>query len=328
VPHNNLLLALHTFAPHQDENFTTEAFVHLLRHLQNYEPRVACALFDFLTGEKLGFGTNDCSMLRVTTQWSFAGGTPDIVIEGPEQFVIVEVKVESEPGETQLDRYRERLQLQQKKQKLLTLLSRYPVDSTETKKVDVHIRWHGIGRLLNQRLSKVTEPISTMLINQFLEFLKERGMAMEKVGWELVRGVQALLSLMGLLEEAMVSSKDMTKRERLGGTSTNGFGFHIKGTRCWSGVYLSRPQVLVFEAYNVTEDAAQNTGVGRLLGKDAPEGFGRFEKQNKGVFKWVNELDLESEGVHFFALAPDNQQKRLEEFVTVSVSEVTKMTPG
>jgi hypothetical protein len=132
---------------------------------------------------------------------------------------------------------------------------------------------------------------------------------------------------MGILDEAMDSSKEIAKRERVGGTSTNGFGFVIKETKCWAGVYLARPQVLVFEAYNVTKDAAQNARFGRLIGKDAPEGFGRFEKQLKGALKWVNTLDLESEDVHFFALSPDNQQKRLEEFVTISVSEVKEMTP-
>jgi hypothetical protein len=249
------------------------------------------------------------------------------LIKGPNHFVIIEVKVEAAPGNAQLDIYRERLQMQDGTFRCLTLLSRYPVDANEKQKVNVCVRWQAIARILDLNLAKVSEAVSIMLLRQFLEFLKERGMAMEKVGWELVRGVQALLSLMGILDEAMDSLKDIEKRERIGGTSTNGFGFLIKGTKCWAGVYLARPQLLVFEAYNVTKDAAQNAGFGRLLGKDDPEGFGRFEKQSKGAFKWASTLDLESEEVHFFALSPDNQQRRLEEFVTISVSEVKKMTP-
>jgi hypothetical protein len=323
VPDNNLLLALHTYAPRQDENFTTEAFVHLLRHLQSHEPGIACALFEFLTGGKLRFEMSDCQFLLVTTQWSFTGGTPDIRITGREYFVIIEVKVESEPGETQLDRYRERLRVQHEKYKCLTLLSRYPVDSAEIQLVNAHIRWHEIARFLNQNLSKVVEPVSAALLRQFLEFLQERGMAMEKVGWELVGGVQALLSLMSILEEAMNSIQDIKKRERLSGSEHNGFAFLVKGTKCWSGIYFSRPQILVFEANNVP--ITKTVNLGQFLSKDAPD-FGHFKKQTKDA-KWVNKLDLESEEVHFFALSPENQQKRLEEFVSKSVSEVKKMTP-
>jgi hypothetical protein len=106
----------------------------------------------------------------------------------------------------------------------------------------------------------------------------------------------------------------------------DGHSFLIKGTTCWSGVYLSRPQALVFEAYNVPKALAQGAAVGRIVSKDDPD-FGHFEKQSKDPFKWVNKLDLEAEDVHFFALSPDNQQKRLEEFVAESASEVMKMTP-
>jgi hypothetical protein len=315
VQDNNLLLALHTYAAHQDENFTTEAFVHLLRHLQYHEPQIACGIFEFLTGGRIGFERNDCSKLLVTTQWSCIEGTPDIRMTSSEHFVIIEVKVESEPGETQLDRYRERLRQQPEKHKCFTLLSRYPVDQTEAQKVDAHIRWHGIARLLIEEYPGASEPVSRILLQQFLEFLKERGMAMERVGWELGRGVQALLNLTSLLDEAISSSKGLAKRERLGGTGTNGFQFVVNGRKCWSGVYYSSPQVLVFEAYDLPKEATQS----------AVAGSGRFEKQSKDAFKWIGKLDLESEEVHFFALSSENQQKRLEEFVAINVSQVNKM---
>jgi hypothetical protein len=60
---NNLLLALHTYAPQQNQNFPTEAFVHLLRHLQIHEPPIACALFQFLTS--VGFSAPDSSLRRM-----------------------------------------------------------------------------------------------------------------------------------------------------------------------------------------------------------------------------------------------------------------------
>jgi hypothetical protein len=154
VPDNNLLLALHTYASQQDENFTTEAFVHLLRHLQIHEPKIACAFCDFLTDKQIRFEPIECSELEIRTQWSFSGGTPDILIKGPDHFVIVEVKVEAQPGVTQLDRYREQLKKQNERHTCLTLLSRYPVDPNEKVKADACVRWHGVGPTFGSERSK------------------------------------------------------------------------------------------------------------------------------------------------------------------------------
>jgi hypothetical protein len=47
----------------------------------------------------------------------------------------------------------------------------------------------------------------------------------------------------------------------------------------------------------------------------------------KDTFTWiVNEIDLESEAVHFFALSPDSQQRTIEEFIKQGVSIVKKAT--
>jgi hypothetical protein len=89
---NNLLLGLHKCAGQQDENFTTEAFVHLLRHLQIVAPDTAGSLINFLTGSRVVPTIGDCSNLKVTTQKTFMEGRPDILISGPNHFVIIEVK--------------------------------------------------------------------------------------------------------------------------------------------------------------------------------------------------------------------------------------------
>jgi hypothetical protein len=102
---NNLLVALSNYAHQQEENFTTEAFVHLLRHVQRFEPTIACSLICSLSGGRLNVTSETCSKLEITTQSTFAEGRPDILIESPTEFaMIVEVKVRAGPGETQFDR--------------------------------------------------------------------------------------------------------------------------------------------------------------------------------------------------------------------------------
>jgi hypothetical protein len=325
-PANNLLLALYTYAHQQDENFTTEAFVHLLRYLQFHEPRQASILIAALTRGLVAVTAEEVCELAITTQKHFSTGTPDILISGCQYYVFVEVKAESDPGWDQFDKYRALLSKRSEPHKYLVLLSRYAVQPDEVKKADEHVRWHGIAQVLGQNVAQVTDPISLFLIQQFLAFLRERRMAMERVGWELVRGVQSLMNLVSMLEEATQSSNQIEKTKVQAGAGWNGFYLTLNATQYWLGAYYSKPYVLVFEAYNVAKDPAQKAGVGRLLDKGAPDDFGRFEKQSK-TFKWVNELDLQSEHVHFFALSSENQQKIVEEFVTNSISAVMRFSP-
>lgn len=311
---NNLLLAVHKYAHQQDENFTTEALVHLLRHLQAFESDIAASVLAYVSGGQLKLTGEDCARLEVTTQNLFMEGRPDILIVGPEQFVIIEVKVESGLGPDQLDRYREILKGRTESLKCLVLLSRYSTDPAQTFKVDCHIRWYRLARILGQALGKMREATSLYLAHEFLEFLNERGMVMEKVGWELVHGVRSLVSLMDMLGEAVTATKVREKKASPGGEYCGRY-FFVDDTECWCGIYYVNPQLLTFEAYEVNKAGAEAVGFGRVL------------DQRKGSFKWISEIDLESEQVHFFALSPDSQQSRIQRFIAEHVSAVRKMCP-
>ena len=239
-------------------------------------------------------------------------GRPDILIESAEHFVIIEVKVESQPGWNQLDRYRGLLQTRPEPNKCLVLLTRYAVDESEEKKVDSLVRWHRTARFLVQALEKVHEATSEYLIRQFVEFLVERGIAMEKVGWELVRGVQSLMALVGMVVEAVGAAKVKAKSPTAG-IEFYGRYFTVDGLECWSGIYYSKPQAVVFEAYSVNKAKAEAIVLGRV------------QKDSKGTSRWTAELDLEAEDVHFFALSSDNQQSRIQQFISDCVSAVKKI---
>lgn len=313
ISKNNLLLALHNYAHQQEENFITEAFVHLLHHLQVHDPELTCDLLSVLTQGKLVLTAQDRKNFVITTQDKHAQGVTDIVIRGPDEYVIVEVKVGSQPGWHQLDNYKEILAARSEQFKQLVLLTRYPVDPAEIEKTDAHIRWPRVARALEQGRTRPLQAISSFLVEQFLDFLKEEGMAVDKVSWELVRGVESLMSLMTQLDEATTSLKDIKKRSAAASRDANGFYFYIEGTQCWVGINYPKSHTVVFEAYKVSKTAAEKLGVGHVL----PWG--------KGIFKWVYDIDLESETVHFFALSPDNQQRKIEEFIKESVSSVKKL---
>lgn len=310
---NNLYLGLYRYAPQQNENFTTEALVHLLRHLNLAEPNLASALLHSVTRNRLMLTPEECSNLRVTTQKAFMEGRPDILLFDSKHFVIIEAKVESEPGWNQLERYKKILANQSEPHKLLIFLTRYPADAADEKKVDHCLQWHQLVRIVEKVCAKSENPVTIYLVDQFVEFFRERGIAMDKVSWELGRGMQSLLSLMDMLDEAVIAT-DLKSKPRTAGVEFNGRYLYVGEIICWVGVYYSSPHLIRFEAHDITKTQAENPTVGRP------------EKSSKGKFKWIDELDLESEAVHFFALAPESQQSRVHDFVSQSVAAVKGMS--
>src|SRR4051812_36406286 len=93
VNSNNLLVNLHRYSSRQDENFVTEAFAHLVRHLLENEPDVAVRILARLSGGALSATAESAPAITVTTQVTTAQGRPDIEITAVDTLVYVEAKV-------------------------------------------------------------------------------------------------------------------------------------------------------------------------------------------------------------------------------------------
>lgn len=312
---NNLLLALHRYASHQDENFTTEAFAHLLRHLRDDEPASALDVLSVITRSCIDWNDTDCRELVISTQEKIIEGTPDIVLVGPRAKVIVEVKVESEPSPGQLERYREHLGRIPVQRRCLTLLTKKAVDRVEVRGlVDCVVRWHEIGHSLNVALQAMKDETSLYLTKQFLGLLAAGGMTMERISWELIQGVRSLSNLLEMLCNSI--QQQCTKQKSFAGTTKYAFQYFTVGdTECGAGLYYSRPAAILFEAYNVDRSRAQAVDLGSL------------QERKKDEFTWVNEFDLEREDVHYFALSLASQMDALNEFVEKSIQAVRRLTP-
>src|SRR5512147_160761 len=93
---NNLLLNLYYQTWKKDENFHTEAFVHLLRHLLQYEPVTAANILRLVTAGTLDIKPEDAVSISINTQVKVPTGfRPDIEIRIAEYLIYIEVKVES-----------------------------------------------------------------------------------------------------------------------------------------------------------------------------------------------------------------------------------------
>jgi hypothetical protein len=204
---SNLLVPLHRYASGQDENFTTEAFGHLLRHLARNEPEVACNIIAKLSGDRHRLTIFDLNGLIVRTQQRHEAGISDIELDGPHDFLLIEVKIGSPVWNDQLKRYRQRVEDHRKEGEikgslvLLTPAGYSPAEECDVRP-DASPTWSGVADWLRGETGKL-RPVGKYLVDQFIEFLQFRGLTMEKVDKELELGLRAMMNLLKMLRQVL-----------------------------------------------------------------------------------------------------------------------------
>jgi hypothetical protein len=291
---NNLLLDLHKFAVRQDENFMTEAFAHMLRHLLKNEPRVGMNLLEKMTNGRLELGPEDVSDVQIATQVTKAYGRPDIEIRTPDHLIYIEVKAESEVSDDQLTRYREDLEKSGFQKWTLILLTRYLVALDGIGgKPDFHCRWYKVAEWLEEEELKSED--TKYIVNQFLDFLKGRNMTIEPVCSEYLGGIHAFRSLLNMVGEAIASQKIPVSLHK--GT-WDYLGYYLDTNKYFVGIYFESPNLIRFEAD--TKFISDTSQVKEAQGE-----------------RWIiiGELDLAAAEQHFFTLSKASQFQCIEAFV-------------
>jgi len=299
---NNLLLALVGFAQQQYENFITEVFAHLLRHLLMHDPKVAREVLKKLTGNRLRLDSHTCADVKIDTQTEFPPhGRPDIVIRMPRQLVIVEVKVDAEVSPGQISRYRKIPPDRGANPSFLVLWTRFEPDLQPEDEPDWAVRWYELAEWLEAAAEYLMQESSRYLCNQFLDFLKERGLTMEHVGRELIPGIQALSNFRAMLDVAL---KDLRMKITKGGTGLGVVGWRFQGPprklrKFWIGFEYSQPTKLCL-----------------------------YELKGRNSWESVRDpLDMSSEDEPFCELSKKQQIKRLKTFIQSAVTKAKRRRP-
>jgi hypothetical protein len=308
---DNLLTTLYRWAHRQDENFLTEAFAHLLRRLLSQAPAAASDLLNYLTDNRFVASTDRMAEVKVCTQRHTDLGTPDIEVRLPEHLVFIEAKDQSGLGNRQLHRYRSLLDRSGTPQTTLVLLTRFLPDSGEADSADVKLRWYGVAEHLGITLKshRDYDPVTRHLIDQFVGFLRSRGMTMDKVTWELAAGLEAFWNLYEMLGEAITAHHVSVTRS----VGQEWAGYYMDRKRGWVGITWEAPTRLVFQT------AEEATYTGESI-RQMPTGRVGPTKNHSTGLRWFIELDLESEEEHFFARSRASQMQRLEQFVGEGLS--------
>jgi hypothetical protein len=169
--HNNLLTGLNRWAERQEENFISEAFVHLLKHLIAHEPNAAAQLIRWLTNERLNLSAPSMPCVKISTQVHTPEGRPDIEIRTSDHLVYIEVKINSDFEIDQLARYRRHLLSSSPGTTTLVTITRFPIEVDPGCAPDISRRWHEIAALLKEPPFYNIDGVSGYVLQQFVEFL-------------------------------------------------------------------------------------------------------------------------------------------------------------
>lgn len=334
---NNLPIQLFRWASHQEENFTTEALAHLLRHVATHSPDAAYSLLSQLGGDVLkDAAPGELRKLKIQTQraWS-PGGIPDMTIEGEDTLLLVEVKVGAKIDTEQLRSYMEILAHDSRSKKGLSLLATESAPA-ETPKGIHQMRWFDVADRLDQVRKEVDEghSVTTYLLDQLSTYLASRRLAIAAVRSQVSEGIRAfekrtrqrlvfdtkakrpvvsaekelkpLWALLQLLKEAW---RDVRPGDNLvygsGQHSGGWIGWNVNRMTYFVSVLYPSPEVVGFQLYR------EGPGVDR----DRWDSNRGEVVHVLGRHRWNDTLDLTSIKPDFFSLDRTTQRRLLAGFI-------------
>ena len=290
---NRLFSSLSRYAFRQEENFLTESLVYLLNLILERENEIGLSILAKLCGEKFATWLDYSPTISITTQFTVDEGRPDIVIQVDTNHVVfIEVKHDSSLGDDQLERYYAYLKGLPIEDTQLVLLtrSRHSVQETSLDQSLFHyVCWYEISGWLSE--ADIKDEVALFLVEQFIEFLKEKEMSMEKISWEYMEGVPALVNLANMIRTAIAEALPEEQYRRTAGW--NWIGYYLgEDTDIFIGLRYKEPLRIVFEN----------------------------DRGNEPTFQ--RELVLPD--VHFFSLTAGEQLESLIKFVRTSFEEFSQ----
>jgi hypothetical protein len=314
----DIFSALAKYNSARDENYLTEAFVFLINSLLaghgGIDRGVGCDLLTRLCSSGGDFGFVLDESIEVSTQDVTEQGTPDIRIVAPEKFIYVEVKHDSPVGERQISRYKKALEHSTASLKKVVLLTRFPVAfKDEEEKPYKHVHWYEVYNWLAELNNSAKDPVNRYLMSSFDRFLEEKRMSIQKVGWEYINGVPALLNLLNMIEVAIESAGIKLYRDYPRATALEWRGFYLNSNEILCGVYYSDPMTIVLQVVD-----KRKFDVHRV-----PKPTYGVREDRRSIW-----FSLGLEKYHFFSLDKDGQLKVVTDFVRASYAEAQAMRLG
>jgi len=144
--------------------------------------------------------------------------------------------------------------------------------------------------------------------------LEEKRMSIQKIGWEYINGVPAMMNLFNMIEVAIQSAGLQLYSSYPRAPALDNRGFYIETNKLWCGIYYSDPLNIVF---HLTEPTKYDK---RRLKKPT---------YHMTETKWAIIFSLPLEKYHFFSLGKDEQLDLITKFAKTVYKEAKQMRmPG
>lgn len=294
------------------EDFLSEVFVFVLNRLKKRHPALAAEIICRLSGNTVQVQPADASRVEVTTRHTLPNGSrPDITINGAKFLLHVEVKrsdpVNDKHLRKQLKNYladlEQRTEIPQRWAVLLAHRSFDDIleDIPDHRLFAKPIYWYEIAEGIADGSDGVVAGATKFLVRQFIEFLKEEGLAVDRVRPSVLNGAK---SLMHLNNQVVKTLRDQGVRPKTyGWVDGTGHKFSWSDIPCEVAYHYDYSQALVFYA----KVGARK----RLSGRLNDQGWEDVEDEPSWKSK---ELNLEE--VDFFAAKSSAiQGKVLNDFI-------------
>ena len=306
---SNLLVTLSRWASGQQENFLSDAFVHLLNLLAQEVPTAFSMVMEEMTHGIIKPTPETATEFVISPQIDTSAGTPDIEIRGPNTYALIEVKDESPVDVEQIDRYTRLIKQNDAGTKCLVLLPRHQAPLLGNSYLLNTVRWTQVTEsLIVVKDTFNLDPISLQILQQFLEFLEAKGMSTNRAGWEMVSGIQQFQNFKVLLKQAMESA-GAHRIYTAYGANFNGWAIpdpELNKSIFYIFIRFEQPEILRFlcKAVYVRDEHTHE-----------------WEVDSYDHESLERSLDLNAEEVHFFSRGLDSQRAVLEEFVSSCLAQ-------
>lgn len=168
---------------------------------------------------------------------------------------------------------------------MLLTRSKHSIQETQLEQERFHhVCWYQIAGCLSE--ADLKDEISRYLVVQFLDFLKQKDMSMEKVTWEYIKGLPAMMNLLSMMATAIAEvNPEFNVRKTIGAA--------------WAGYYINDDLFIGFRFSTHMSITLEN------------------DRGYNPTFK----RELELEAIHFFSLSAGEQLESLIRFIETSIQE-------
>jgi hypothetical protein len=348
---DNLLVRLYRLARRQQENFTTEALSHVLRHFAAHHPDAITRVLEWLTSSDLVAGRPVDAPIGIRTQaWTADLGIPDIRIEGEDLLVIVEVKLGGVPSEGQRRPYLMQLAASDRPRKALVALVGYRTEDRLDDGTYVR-RWGELAEVLGREAERsgsevtryLTGELKTLLHHLDLmppvvrsgvsaglahhrvwakvnptasSVLRDRLRSLKAVGQ--MEGCGPLHDLLRQMRHVLSRSPAVVKHRFDSGPAMARpwIGFNVNDMSYFFFLSLSNPERVVLQRFWNGVDPDLFDGA-----------LGELDIRADGIARWRHSLDLADPDLGFFQAERSEQSQILTRFFEESFHYAERLAP-